>query len=170
MGLIEAGTAIAICGMAARLEAFLSGPQPFAFLKALRQPAWSLPAPAWIAVGVAFYAIMAIVLARLFMVGRAAMWGVALTMIVLLADAFWNFLFFRLRRFDLAYWYLFPYSAIVVGSAIAAYAVDAVSAGLIALYVAFLPYDVAWVNALRRLNPQYDGTESKRRIGTGQED
>jgi tryptophan-rich sensory protein len=166
MAFNEAGIAILICGAAAGLEALLSGPRPFAFLRSLRQPAWSLPVSAWIAVGIAFYAIMAIILARLLSIGRAAVWGLTFIIVVLLADAIWNFLFFRLRRFDLAYYYLFPYSLIVIGAAIATYSSDPASVIPLALYILFLPYDVVWVSALRRLNPPFEGPERQARFDT----
>jgi tryptophan-rich sensory protein len=148
--------AISICAAASALEAWLSGPRPFAFLRSLQQPAWALPLPAWLAVGIAFYAIMATALARLFAGGGPASLGVASIILVLVSDAFWNALLFRLRRLDLAYLYLFPYSLVVIGAAVSVYFADPVSSLLIAVSVIFLPYDFAWVRALRRMNPEFD--------------
>jgi tryptophan-rich sensory protein len=82
--------------------------------------------------------------------------GVASIILVLVSDAFWNALLFRLRRLDLAYLYLFPYSLVVIGAAVSVYFADPVSSLLIAVYVIFLPYDFAWVRALRRMNPEFD--------------
>lgn len=144
--------AIGIATACAALEALLSGRAPFRFLQTLKQPSWALPIWGWIAVGGLFYVVMTVALARTLEASAMSTLSAILIVLVLLTDGFWNFLLFRLRRFNWAYWYLFPYALLVIGACFAAFSVDAVSGALIALYVAFLPYDFAWARALQLMN------------------
>lgn len=144
--------AIGIAAACAALEALLSGRAPFKFLQTLKQPSWALPIWGWMAVGGLFYVVMTVGLAQTLEVGGVSSLPAILIVLVLLTDGFWNFLLFRLRRFDWAYWYLFPYALLVILACLATFSVDAVSGALIALYVVFLPYDFAWARALQLMN------------------
>ena len=144
--------AIGIAVACAGLEALLSGRAPFKFLQTLRQPSWALPVWGWMVVGGLFYVVMTVGLARTLDASPVSSLPAVLIVLVLLTDGFWNFLLFRLRRFDWAFWYLFPYALLVVWACLAAFSVDALSGALIALYVAFLPYDFAWARALQLMN------------------
>lgn len=86
--------------------------------------------------------------------GVEAAFTLALVVSVMLTDGFWNYLLFHTRRIDWAYLYLFPYTALVALATYMVYAVDPLAGGLMAIYLAFLPYDIAWTRALRRLNPE----------------
>ena len=145
---------ICICALFALVEGLLSGPHPVQFLRSLNQPQWVMPMPAWIAIGASFYAISAFVLHRLFQQNNAEL-PIALTILMLVGNALWNFLFFRLRRLDLAFAYLVPYSALIIALMVTAWLVDRASAVAIGLYVLFLPYDFAWVMMLWRMNGRH---------------
>lgn len=82
---------------------------------------------------------------------------VAAVIAVMIADAFWNYLLFRRKRFDWAFWYLFPYTLLVIIAVFAVFDIDRIAGILMACYLAFLPYDFAWTRALVRLNRQYAG-------------
>jgi tryptophan-rich sensory protein len=147
--------AILIAAAAAGLEAVLSGRRPFAFLASLDQPRWALPNAGWMAVGAGFYIIMTYALWRTLEAGDAGRLATSLIVLVLLTDGFWNFLLFRSRRLDWAYWYLFPYAALVAVATAVALTIDPPAAGAMLLYVIFLPYDFAWTRALMHRNPRY---------------
>jgi tryptophan-rich sensory protein len=149
---IQAVGFAALCGL---LEGWLSGPRPFVFLASLRQPRWGLPIAGWLLVGAAFYVIMTYAASQTIRTVEHGVIPLATVMTVMIADGFWNYLLFRRKRFDWAYWYLFPYAALVSLSAFAVFEINRPAGILIAAYLIFLPYDFALTKALVRLNPQY---------------
>jgi tryptophan-rich sensory protein len=147
--------ALLLVACCAALEAWLSGTKPFRLLASLKQPRWALPIWGWMMVGGAFYAIMTVGVAAMLQAGEQGRVPLVLVIAVMVADGVWNYLLFRRRRLDLAYGYLFPYTVLVAATSIAVFKVDALSGGLIAIYLAFLPYDFAWTRAVRTLNPRF---------------
>lgn len=145
--------ALILAACCAALEAWLSGPKPFRFLASLKQPRWALPIWGWVVVGGAFYVIMTFGLAAMLRAQEQGFAALAMIVAVMVTDGIWNYLLFRRKRLDLAYWYLFPYTVLVAATTVAVFTVDALAGGLIAIYFAFLPYDFAWTKALRTLNP-----------------
>lgn len=110
-------------------------------------------------VGGLFYTVFVFALGRMLVVG--AIGAATLVVVVLLTDGVWNLFLFRLRRFDWAYLYLFPYALLVLVSAWLCWQADPLAGLAIVPYILFLPYDFAWTRALNRLNPP-DGID---RIG-----
>jgi len=146
--------ALMLVAFCAVLEAWLSGPKPFRVLASLKQPRWALPMWGWVIVGGAFYAIMFFAAAAMLQARAQGSVALAMIMAVMVTDGVWNYLLFRRRRLDLAYWYLFPYTVLVAATSVAVFTIDGPAGGLIAIYLAFLPYDFAWTKALGRLNPR----------------
>lgn len=146
--------ALSCSALCAALEAWLSGPRPFRVLAAFKQPDWGLPLWAWLAVGATFYIVMTWSAALMLEAGRPGLAPFALILAVMLTDGFWNYLLLRRRRIDLAYRYLIPYTALVAAATAWAFAVNAWAGLMLAVYLAFLPYDLAWTKALARLNPE----------------
>ena len=144
--------AIVIAAASAGLEAWLSGPKPFSVLKSFKQPRWSLPIFGWMAVGGAFYLIMTFALATSLAAGSNGYLAASLVVLVMVTDGFWNLILFRKRQFWGAFWYLFPYTALVLASVFALWNVDFRAALLVSCYAAFLAYDFCWAFALARLN------------------
>jgi len=97
--------ALAICAGAAGLEAVLAGRGVTRRFIELRVPRLSPPLKAWIVIGVAYYVICFVVLYRLLVFPRTSLRTAALSLvvIVLLANAVWNYLFFRLRSLRLSF-------------------------------------------------------------------
>ena len=97
--------ALAICAAAAGLEAVLAGRGVKQRFIELRVPRLSPPLKVWITIGVAYYVICFVVLYRLLVLPQTSLRRAALglVMIVLLANAVWNFLFFRLRSLRLSF-------------------------------------------------------------------
>jgi tryptophan-rich sensory protein len=146
--------ALMLVALCAALEAWLSGPKPFRVLASLKQPRWALPIWGWVIVGVAFYAIMLVAAAAMLQARQQGAVALAMIVAVMVTDGVWNFLLFRRRRLDWAYRYLFPYTVLVAATSVVVFTVDGLAGGLIAVYLAFLPYDFAWTRALAALNPQ----------------
>ena len=148
---MEWAWAVGIAAICAAIEAVFSGHRPFAVLRELRQPAWALPAWGWMIVGGLFYTIFVFALGRMLALGEFG--AATLIVAVLLTDGVWNLFLFRLRRFDWAYLYLFPYALLVLASAWLCWQHDGLAGLAIVPYIVFLPYDFAWTQALGKLNP-----------------
>ena len=145
--------ALMLVAFCAALEAWLSGPKPFRLLASLKQPRWALPIWGWMIVGGAFYVIMTFAVAAMLEAQEQGSLALVMIIAVMVTDGVWNYLLFRRRRLDLAYWYLFPYTVLVATTMVAVFPVNALAGGLIAIYLAFLPYDFAWTKAVGTLNP-----------------
>lgn len=145
--------ALMLVALCASLEAWLSGPKPFRFLASLKQPRWALPNWGWMIVGGTFYVIMTFGAAAMLQAEERGSAALVMVIAVMVTDGVWNYLLFRRRRLDWAYWYLFPYTVLVAATTVAVLTVDVLAGGLIAIYLAFLPYDFAWTKALAKLNP-----------------
>ncbi|UVC18410.1 tryptophan-rich sensory protein [Mesorhizobium onobrychidis] len=103
--------------------------------------------------GGAFYTIMTFGVAAMLQAQERGAAALVMVIAVMVTDGVWNYLLFRRRRLDWAYWYLFPYTVLVATTTIAVFTIDVPAGGLIAIYLAFLPYDFAWTKALATLNP-----------------
>lgn len=147
--------ATAIVVAAAALEGVMSGPRPMAFLAELEKPGWSLPPAGWIVVGLVFYAIIGFALARTLAVEPPRAGPVGLLVGVLVANALWNGILFRIRRIDLARLALNPYAALVAVASFAVAGVDPYAGAAMVPYLAFLIYDFLWVRALELTNPRF---------------
>jgi tryptophan-rich sensory protein len=144
--------ALGICAIAAAFEGLCAGKDPLGALRQLRQPAWSPPIVAWIAVGIAWYGICLAGLIRLLpdFVERPA--PVALLVALMLANAAANLLQFRMRRLDLALAFFVPYWLLLGAFLWSVHRADGVTTVLFGLYSLYQVYAAAWGFALWRLN------------------
>ncbi len=126
-----------------------------AFLRAIKQPRWALPLPAWVAIGLVYYVACFVVLDRLLTFGlqypmaTAAFVALVATMA---ANAAWNWVFFKQRDFRGAFYYYFPYAALIVTLIVLLAQVDPVSAALFGVYACYLPYALLWSCRVWKLN------------------
>lgn len=102
--------ALLVCGAGAALESVAAGKSPRAYLAG----------GAWIAIGIAYYVVCAILLYRLLALGSETLLaraGLALLVALMATNAFWNYLFFRQRNPRAGYLAFVPYSllALVLG-------------------------------------------------------
>ena len=133
--------ALAMCGGAAIVEGMCAGRDPMAQLKATRQPSWSAPNRLWVLIGIAWYCICFIALARLIPFWPAHKAPVLLLAALMLANAGANAIQFRMKRLDLAFlWRACP--------------LDGPTCALFALYAAYQIYAAAWGYRLWRKNPR----------------
>ncbi len=98
--------------MAAIGGSLLAGDPRTGAFAALRMPAWSPSLPAWIAVGLLYYAMMIAVLVR---AGRGP--ALALPLLILTGNEGWSVFLFRLGRPDLAFRGLWPFFVVVLVAA-----------------------------------------------------
>ena len=147
--------ALAVCIAAAALEGVLAGPGVRQRFAELRMPRCSPPLAVWIVIGVAYYVVCFAVLYRLLLLppGRTRAACLALLLFVLLANAFWNYLFFRLRSLRLSFIAGIPYSLAALGLLALLFGLDRVAAWWLLPYAVYLVYANAWTAALLRANP-----------------
>jgi translocator protein len=137
------------------LESVAAGKRPRAYLAGLVLPRGSPPFVAWIAIGIAYYVVCAILLYRLLALGpetflvRAAL---ALLLVLMAANAFWNYLFFRRRNPRAGYLAFLPYSllALVLGSVL--FLADRGGAWIVLPYLGYLVYALWWSRRVWQLN------------------
>ncbi len=144
-------TAVAICIVSAAIEGLCAGSGVKAFFATLRTPRYSAPLPVWYAIGVGYYLTFGFVLYRLLALSGPTGWvrgAQALVVIMMLANAFWNLIFFRARNLHLAF---------VTGSAAPLLDVllflyllrlDQLAALALVPYLAYRAYAVWWGYAL----------------------
>jgi tryptophan-rich sensory protein len=133
-------------------EAICAGKDPIGVMRRLHQPRWALPMAAWYVVGVLYYAMCFAVVYRMekSLTGRST----PLTLIgaMMLANGAWNFIFFRPRALRWSFWFYAPYILLVTALICALWSIDRVSATLLIVYSAYLPYALAWSYVVLKLN------------------
>ncbi|MGA8270856.1 MAG: tryptophan-rich sensory protein [Candidatus Sulfotelmatobacter sp.] len=134
-------------------EAICAGKDPVGAMKRLRQPPWALPMAAWYVVGICYYAMCFAVVYRLEASGEATRTRLVLIAGLMLANAAWNLIFFRLRAFRWSFWFYLPYGLLVAILIGVLWSVDKLSASLLLVYSAYLPYALAWSYVVLKLNP-----------------
>jgi translocator protein len=146
--------ALGICAVAAALEGVLAGRGIKQRFAELRMPRFSPPLAVWVVIGAAYYASCFVVLYRLLPLppSRPRTAALALILAVLLANAFWNYLFFRRRSVRLSFMLSIPYSLAAVCLLVLLFELDSVAAWAFLPYVAYLIYANAWGFALLRAN------------------
>lgn len=144
--------ALVICIVAAVIESICAGRDPLTQLRAVRQPRWSAPVWVWVLIGIAWYLICFIALARLMAQWPASMVAVLLLAALMLANAAANIFQFRMRRLDLAFFFLFPYWVLLAVFMLAACPLDRVACWLFGGYAVYQLYAAGWGYALWRMN------------------
>jgi tryptophan-rich sensory protein len=146
--------ALAICLAAAALEGLLAGRGVRAHLARLNQPRYSPPFAVWVGIGLCYYLICFIILTRLTASTRSAATGVAFALIaaLLIGNAVWNLVFFRLKNLEASAIVQLAYIAIALMLAVVLTFVDPVSRWVFLPYVVYLAYATWWLMGLRRLN------------------
>lgn len=154
------GLAIVIALLVMALEAWLVRPDPLGFIASLGQPAWALPRAAAFTIPVFFYGIATYGAAAAIRAGDPGRWALAAVVAVLVGNAVLNHLLCRRRRIDWAVWFAVPLVLVAALAAHRVFVLDRVAGAAMGLVVLFLVYDVAWLSALARLNPDHAGRSS----------
>lgn len=123
-------------------------------LKGLRQPKWSPPIWAWVLIGIAWYGICLVGLARLLTYWPEQKLPLILLVSLLLANGAANIPLFRWRRLDLALLFFVPYWALLAAFMLSAFPLDRLTCGLFAAYAVYQLYAALWGYQLLRMNPR----------------
>lgn len=146
--------ALGLCALAAALEGVFAGGGIKKRLAELRAPRYAPPLWGWVLIGIAYYVMCFAVLYRLFNLPTTALRNLALALAatVLLANALWNYFFFRRRSVFLAFLLGLPYSVVAVALFVCLLHLDRTAALWWLPYVVYLFYASAVSYALLRLN------------------
>ncbi|MGH9816976.1 MAG: tryptophan-rich sensory protein [Candidatus Acidiferrales bacterium] len=144
--------AAGVCVAALIFETLCAGGDPGAALKQLRQPRWALPLPAWVAIGLGYYAACYLALLRLLDLAGTARSCITLLVVLMAANGLWNYFFFRRRNYRLSFWYLFPYVGLAVVVLWCVLVLDRTAGFVVALYFSYLPYALAWTFRVWKMN------------------
>nr|WP_239063258.1 TspO/MBR family protein [Streptomyces sp. SID13031] len=121
------------------------------WFRELQWPWWLIPYRAFLFVGPIYYVLIAVVLYR--SLDRGDRGATVLAVVVVIGNEAWNALFFGRRSPRAGFFGMLVFGVLVVGLLTTAVD-DPLSAILVALYLAWVLYDVAWTRALWRLNRQ----------------
>ena len=146
--------AAAICAVAALLEGIAAGSGVRQHLTTLRQPRWALPFAAWLLVGGLYYLLCFAVLFRLLALPPSYRRTFALTTIVVLmvANAGFNVIFFRRRNLFASFVFFLPYSAVAIALFVQLLVLEPATAAIFGPYLLYFIYATAWGYHVWRLN------------------
>ncbi len=147
------GTAVAITAavtvFAATVGNLLIPKAALNWFRALNWPRWLVPYPVLIAVGVTYYLLMGTVLYRA--LDRHDTAAVAWSIVVITANEAWNAVLFGLRSTLGGFAGILAFTVPLVALLLSAHE-DGLSVVLLALYCAWVGYDIAWTFALWQRN------------------
>lgn len=147
--------AVSICVAAVIAEGVLSGSKVKLRFKELSLPRLSLPLWAWSLVGLAYYTLFLLLLHSLLSTTPTPVWSIfalSLSVVVLAANAGWNWLFFRKKDLWLALLFYVPYVLAALALAIALFRTSNPLALWYCTYVGYLAYVTWWSFQVWRLN------------------
>jgi tryptophan-rich sensory protein len=146
---------VIICVTVAILEGALAGTGARQRLAKLRMPPYSPPFALWLAIGFLFYAMCFVILRHVLstgLVSSSQVFALVLTVVLLLANAFWSVLFFRWRDLRASFIAFVPYAVLVAALVILLARTDPLGAILLSFYCIYLIYATRWGYHLWRLN------------------
>jgi translocator protein len=146
---------VIICVTVAILEGALAGTGARQRLAQLRMPPYSPPFALWLVIGFLFYAMCFVILRRVLstgLVSSSQVFALVLTVVLLLANAFWSVLFFRLRDLRASFIAFVSYALLVAALVILLARTDPLAAILLSFYCIYLIYAIRWGYHLWRLN------------------
>ena len=128
---------LAICIVSAILEGIGAGSNVKGFFARLRQPSFAPPLWIWYIVGVVYYVLCFFLAYRILRhEGAEGVKYIALALLLVFMgiNAFWNFVFFRFRNMFFAFLVVLPYVPVAIGLFASLWQFDRTAA------FAFLPY------------------------------
>jgi translocator protein len=134
---------LAICVVSAILEGIGAGKDVKGFFAKLRQPSLAPPLWVWYIIGVVYYVMCFFLSYRILRhegddtLKYAAL---ALLLIYMGINAFWNFLFFRFRNMLYAFLITLPYIPVAIGLFLCLWQFDRVAAFVFMPYLFYLVY------------------------------
>ena len=147
---------IGVCVLAAALEGACAGKNVKSYFATLRSPSYAAPLWVWYIIGVGYYATFFFVLFRILKLHTDSLLKpvtISLVVCMMIANALWNYVFFRARKLFLAF--LSGSAAPFLDAALllCLASLDRVTAWSIVPYLLYRVYAVYWGYALWKMNP-----------------
>lgn len=146
---------LAICVVSAILEGVMAGRNVKQYFERLQQPRYAVSLKAWYAIGALYYVVCSVVLYRMLRHPEdTELRTIAFVLIVLMmsANAIWNYIFFRARNLYISFLAFGPYIVVTLSLIVALSRFDQIAASLIFLYLLYLFYALTWSYRLWNLN------------------
>jgi translocator protein len=147
--------ALIICVAGALLEGFCAGTGSKGYLRALKRPSYSPPLWAWYLIAAVYYGMVFVCAFRILQRPATLPFrniAFALLLSIVLLNAVWNLLFFRVKNLAVVFVFSIGYSVVVVACWYCLAQIDATAAAAISLYGLYLIYANVWSYKLWRLN------------------
>jgi tryptophan-rich sensory protein len=143
------------CAAAAGLEGICAGTEVKSFFAKLKSPDYSPPLWVWYIIGGLYYVTFFVVLLRVLTLdNRSALVNITLTLVaaLMVANALWNYLFFRVQRLfaSVVLTFLAPIMDGVL--LVCLIQLDAVAAYFLIPYLLYRLYSLWWAYGLWKLN------------------
>jgi tryptophan-rich sensory protein len=141
--------------MAALCEGIMSGMGIKARFAELRLPNSAPPLWAWSVLGGAYYVLFFFLLRSVLARPSIPLWTsvtLTLTAVLLIANASWNWIFFRKKDLWLSFLFFMPYLLLAFTLAGVLHRIRSPISGWYALYLAYLAYATWWGYRVWRLN------------------
>jgi len=149
--------AFILCATSALLEGACAGGGTRRQLAELVQPRGAPPFPVWIALGLYYYLTCFWLARGILTVGfgfAEHLVALALLIAIMLANAAWNALFFRLKRYRASWLFFLPYSLLVAVLTGLAIGMNMPGGYAVLGYEFYLPYALWWSYRVAQLNPR----------------
>ena len=147
---------LGICIVSAVLEGVFAGKNVKSFFAKLRFPSYSPPLWAWYIIGAVYYVICFFILYRILRHDgdtSTKYLGLTLLLLKMCVNAFWNYVFFRVRSLFLSFIAFAFYPLIAIALFVCLLQLDGVAAWPLVPYLVYLIYAVWWGYGLWKLNP-----------------
>jgi benzodiazapine receptor len=146
---------LGVCVIGAILEGAAAGKNVKPVFSKLRFPKYSPPLPVWYGIGVLYYAIHFSLLYRILgHDGDVGLRYVSLTLVIIIlaANAFWNYLFFRAQSLSYSSLLGALYALVAIALFICLIQFDRVASYFLLPYLLYLIYASWWSYGLLKLN------------------
>ncbi|HEY0428265.1 MAG TPA: TspO/MBR family protein [Pyrinomonadaceae bacterium] len=147
-----------ICAAAAICEGLFAGKNVKNVLGKLRAPRFAPPLWVWAIIGVFYYLFCFFILFRLLRYDDNASIryaALALLLVVMFTNAFWNYVFFRRQNLFFSFALGVFYSLAAVAVFVCLYQFDYIAAFVLIPYLLYLIYAFYWSYGLLKLNPNH---------------
>ena len=147
--------ALAACIVSAALEGLFAGRGVKQYMTSLRMPRFAPSMPVWYVIGALYYIACFVVLYRLLdqpptQPNRTT--ALALMLVLMSINAFWNYIFFRARNLFAVMLTNFVYTIIALALMASLLSTDRIAALIFAPYLVYLIFANFWGYQLWRLN------------------
>ncbi len=148
-------TSLSACAVAAGLEGVCAGTEVKSFFARLKSPAYSPPLWGWYIIGGVYYLTFLIVLFRVLrQSGTSVVIDITLALVatMMVANALWNYLFFRAHKLFASVVLTFMAPVMDLALLVCLSQLDRIAAWSLIPYVLYRLYSLWWAHGLWNLN------------------